>query len=101
MVLGFVSVGIQGQMFIILLDLHISEFRAPDIFLKAAHISTQLLTQPEKERLGCSSPWLSVVQQQPGLGWDKGDGGRGGGDGIDDKENNNILMRISLSPLYR
>jgi hypothetical protein len=42
-------------MFIIVSDqrgllLCISDFRTPDIFLKAPHISTQFITQPEKKR---------------------------------------------------
>lgn len=54
-VLGFVSFGKLGQMFIIVSDqrgllLCISDFRTPDIFLKAPHISTQFITQPEKKR---------------------------------------------------
>lgn len=81
MLLRFVSVGIPGQIFIIIsaqrvLLLHTSEFRTSDFFLKA----TQHLTQPEEKRpVRFSSP-LFVVQQQPGLGRDKGEGGGGGGD---------------------
>lgn len=86
------SVGIPGQILIIVsaqrvLLLHTSEFRTSDFFLKA----TQRLTQPEEKRPVRFGSRLFVVRQQPGLGQDKGEGGGDGGDGIDDKENNNIL----------